>query len=173
MKAEDPKRPRNWTTARLESLTGSQVKALLVVASASRAHSAEPPKKDAAEDERLLAEMSRAHGDSTAGLLDKVSNEVTSVEELIRIKNLAKVLMKESGDSRHLEAARLLYHVAVAAAFVYHAASISGRPIRKQQLLYDRLAETWTGHAIGRLFGRAAASAGARVSTGSQAPEER
>jgi hypothetical protein len=113
-------------------------------------------KGDAAEDEALLDEMTRAHGGSDAGLLEKASNEATDVAELTRIKNLAKELIKEAGDSRHRETARLLYHVAVAAAFVHHARSISGRPVEKQQLLFDRLAVTWAGHTIGRLFGEAA-----------------
>jgi hypothetical protein len=166
MTSDDSKLPtRNWT-ARLESLSGSQVKALLMVASESREPSVEALKKGAAEDEALLDEMSRAHAGSNAGLLDKASNESTDVAELTRIKNLAKELIKEAGDSRQREAARLLYHVAVAAAFVHHARSISGRPVEKQQLLFDRLAVTWAGHTIGRLFTEAAArSANYQAST--------
>ncbi len=164
MKSDDSKLPtRNWT-ARLESLTGSQVKALLVVASESREPSAEALNRGATEDEALLDEMCRAHAGSNTGLLDKASNEATDVAELMRIKTLAKELIKEAGDSRQREAARLLYHVAIAAAFVHHGQSISGRPVEKQQLLFDRLAVTWAGHTIGRLFGEAAAR-----STNSQA----
>jgi hypothetical protein len=150
--------PRNWTTARLESLTASQVKALLVVASGSRAAAQSSP-RNAEEEDRLLADMSRAHAGANDRLLDKASNEATPVDELIRIKNLAKALIKESGDSRQRDAARLLYHAAVAAAFVHHAAAISGRPIHKQRLLYERFAAAWAGHAIGRVFGEAAARA--------------
>lgn len=165
MKSEDPKR-RNRTTARLESLTGSQVKALLVVASESRLPSAETVKRNVMEEERLLDDMTRARGDSSGGLLDRASNEATAVEELVRIKDLAKVLITESDDGRQREAARLLYQVAVAAALVHHAASISGRPIQKQLLLYERLAAEWAGHPFGRLFGEAAArSTNVHVST--------
>jgi hypothetical protein len=133
------------------------VKALLVVASASRQPSVEAQKDDPAEDEAILDEMTRAHSGSNAGLLGKASNESTDVAELIRIKDLAKALITESGDSRQREAARLLYHVAVAAALVHHDQSISGRPLQKQQTLFDKLAVAWAGHSIGRLFGEAAA----------------
>jgi hypothetical protein len=167
MKTDEPKPPpRNWTSARLESLTGSQVKALLEVASESRPGSAEPVKVNVIEEERLLDEMTRARADSNAGLLDRASKEGTAVEELVRIKDLAKVLIKESDNGSQREAARLLYQVAVAAALVHHAVSISGRPIQKQHLLYDRLAAEWAGHPFGRLFGEAAArSTNAHVST--------
>lgn len=159
MKSNNSKPPsRTWTPARLESLSGSQVKALLVVASQSGVQSRLPSAESLESNvDRLLADMSRAHEGSNAGLLDQASNEATAVGELVRIKDLAKVLIEEAPDNRHREAARLLYHAAVAAAFVHHGASISGRPMQKQQLLYDRLAATWAGQTIGRLFREAAA----------------
>lgn len=116
-------------------LTASQVKALLIVASKSRRQSAAAPYSD---------------------LLEQATSETTSVDELVRIKDLAKGFLKETADSRHREAAQLLYHVTVAAAFVHHATEISGRPMRKQRLLYERYAETWAGHRIGHLFREAA-----------------
>jgi hypothetical protein len=130
MKPDDSK-----ITARLESLTGSQVKALFLVASESDL---------ASETEQLLATAMK---------------DTTPVEELVRLKERAKVLIKEAADSRHREEARLLYHAAVASAFVRHGATISGRPMLKQQALYERLAETWDGHPIGRLFRDAASRA--------------
>lgn len=145
---------RSWTQTRLESLTGSQVKALLLVASDSDPQPA-PPDEKAAEIGRLLAEMSRAP--SSANLLETAANGTTSVQELTRIKELAKGLMKDAADGPYREAAQLLYHVAVAAAFVHHAASISGRPMHKQQVLYERFAATWAGHTIGQLFREAVA----------------
>ena len=59
-------------------------------------------------------------------------------------------------DSRHRDAATLLYYVAVAAVFVRHGSEISGRPMRKQRRLYEKFAETWAGHPIGQLFREAA-----------------
>lgn len=130
MKPDDSK-----IAARFESLTGSQVKALFLVASGSDL---------ASETEQLLATATK---------------DTTPVEELIRLKERAKVLIKEAADNRHREEARLLYHAAVASAFVRHGATISGRPMLKQQTLYERLAETWDGHPIGQLFREAAARA--------------
>jgi len=100
--------------------------------------------------------MTGAGGQSSAGLLDKAIDETTPVEELSRIKELAKTLIKDAADHAHRESAQLLYHVAVAAAFVRQGASISGRPMRKQQLLYEQYATKWAGHPIGRLFRDAA-----------------
>ena len=75
----------------------------------------------------------------------------------MHLKDLAKVFMTQADDRPHREAARLLYHAAVAAAFVRHAAAISGRPMHKQLDLYERLAQTWAGQPIGELFGEAVA----------------
>jgi len=112
----------------------SQVKALLIVATKSRRPSTAP----------------------YSGLLDQAAKETTTVQELASIKEQAKAFLKEAADSRHRDAATLLYHVAVASAFVRHGAEISGRPIRKQQQLYEKFAETWAGHPIGELFREAA-----------------
>lgn len=139
--------------ARLDSLTGSQLKALLMVAAAPDGQDVAPAQADL---ERLLTEMSGGSENAGADLIATAANETTSVEELVRIKELAKTWAGNAADSPHREAARLLYHLAVAAAFVYHAAAISGRPLRKQQFLYEKFAEAWTGHAIGRVFREAA-----------------
>jgi hypothetical protein len=116
-------------------LSESQVKALLRVASKAP-RGAVPPH---------------------AELLDRVSSGTTAVAELREIKERAKVLLHEAADRSQRDAAQLLYHAAVAAAFVHHAAEISGRPMQKQHALYQRFATTWDGHAIGRLFRDAAA----------------
>ena len=113
-----------------KNLSPSQVKALFIVASESDSHS---------------------------NVMETATKQTTSVQELTRIKELAKALMKEAGDRQHLEAARLLYHVSVASAFVHHDAAISGRPMHKQQFQYERLAATWSEHPIGQLFREAAA----------------
>ena len=126
----------NWTNARLESLTVSQVKALLLVASESPPDWGTMPHKE---------------------LLETAAHEATSVQELTRIKESAKVLMKQAEEGPEREAAQLLYHLAVAAAFVRHGAEISGRPMRKQQALYERFAATWADQPMGELFREAAA----------------
>jgi len=139
-----------WTGARLGSLTGSQVKDLLSLAqSPTAATSVE-------EAERLLADLSHAHGASHPALLERAADPAATVDELTRLKDLAKVLIRVAPDGSAREAARLLYHSSVAAAYVHHGAEISGRSMRKQQEVYERMAAQWTGHAIGDLFAEAA-----------------
>jgi hypothetical protein len=115
-------------------LSESQVKALLIVASKSRRPSTAP----------------------YADLLDQAGRDTATVQELAGIKEQAKGFLREVTDRRHRDAATLLYHAAVAAAFVRHGAAISGRPMRKQRELYDQFAATWTGHPLGELFREAA-----------------
>jgi hypothetical protein len=115
-------------------LSESQVKALLIVAAKSGRPSTAP----------------------YADLLEKAAQEATTVEELTGIKEQAKGFLRETADRRHRDAATLLYHVAVAAAFVRHGAAISGRPMHKQQKLYEKFAATWAAHPIGQLFREAA-----------------
>lgn len=156
-----------WTRARLKALTGSQVKALFLVASESRPRSSARSSERAAEVERLIADMSRRHGIPSGAVLEQAASKTTSVQDLIRIKELAKALAQEAEDRRHREAAQLLYHVTVAAAFVNHTATISGRPMQKQQALYEKFAVSWAGQTIGRLFREAATRVAYR--TGSDA----
>jgi hypothetical protein len=111
-------------------LSESQVKALLIVASKSRRPSMGP----------------------YSALLDKAIDRQTTVDELAGIKEQAKGFLKDSGDGSRREVATLLYHVTVAAAYVYHDATISGRPMHKQRRLYEKYAATWAGHPIGELF---------------------
>jgi hypothetical protein len=115
-------------------LSDALVKSLFIVASKSR----------------------RAPAGPYADLLDRAVAKATSVEELTRLKEQAKAFLKEAGDRRHRDAATLLYHAAVAAAFVHHGATISGRPMRKQQVLYEKFAGAWEGRPIGRVFAEAA-----------------
>jgi hypothetical protein len=125
-------------------LSESQVKALLKVASKSRPRPPAP----------------------YLDLLDQATKATTTVQELAGIKAHAKVLLKDPPDNRHRDAARLLYHVTVAAAFVRHGAAISDRPMRNQQDVYEKLAVTWAGHPIGELFREAA-----RRVAGTESPE--
>ena len=138
-------------------LTASQLKALLVVASDSRLETAPASDASMADVEALLADMSRAAGGSRTDLLEAATREEVSVEELRQLKDLAKGFMEHADDRQHREAARLLYHAVVAAAFVRHDAAISGRPMHRQLDLYGRLAQTWAGHPIGELFREAVA----------------
>ena len=117
--------------------TRAQVKALLLVASKTRPGEAHP----------------------YADLLEAAIKETTPVAELAQIKEQAKTYLKDAPDRRHREAATLLYHAAVASAFVHHSALISGRPMRKQEALYKQFADAWDGRPLGRIFREAAARA--------------
>jgi hypothetical protein len=121
----------NWINPRLEALTGSQVKTLLLVASDLPSDPATMPYHD---------------------LIAAAADASTQVQELTRIKDTAKGLLKSAEDAAHREAAQLLYHLAVVAAFVRHGAEISGRPMPKQQIVYERFAASWAGQPIGELF---------------------
>ena len=117
------------------SFTESQVKALLIAASGGEPRPARP----------------------YFDLTERAVNDRTPLDELRRIKDQAKGLLENAPDAAHREGAQLLYHVAVVSAFVHHSAEISGRPMHKQQHVYERLAEAWSGHAIGALFREAVA----------------
>jgi hypothetical protein len=115
--------------------TESQIKALLIAASAA--------------DERPM----RPYFDQ----VERAVDERTSLDDLRRLKEQAKALAADAPDVQHRESAQLLYHVAVASAFVRHATEISGRPMHKQAHIYERFADAWSGHAVGKLFREAAA----------------
>jgi hypothetical protein len=140
-------------------LTRSQMRALLVVA--SRPRSASATARSIARIERQLAELIGAPSGSRSELLNEATQAATPVQTLRNIKEVAKALIRKSVNRDHRDAARLLYHAAVAAAAVHHAAPISGRPLHKQQDVYERLASAWSGHPLGSLFERAAARAAA------------
>lgn len=53
-------------------------------------------------------------------------------------------------------AARLLYHLAVAAAVGHHNVDISTRPKGERRLIYERLALGFAGHTAAGVFRRAA-----------------
>ena len=121
-------------TTQYANLSDSQVKALLVAASRFRRHPPQP----------------------YADWLARATARTTAVPELIEIKNRAKGLLKIADARPDRDAATLLYHAAVAAAFVHHAAAISRRPMRRQLTIYKRFAAAWRGQPIGNLFHEAA-----------------
>jgi hypothetical protein len=125
-------------------LTEDQIKALLMVAAKHRPAAAAPYSE----------------------LVDKAANPAATVQELAGLKEQAKALLLTAGDTRHRDAATLLYHLAVAAAFVRHGAAISGRPIYKQLKVYEDFAAVWEEHPIGQLFLEAA-----RRAVGTNTPE--
>ena len=104
----------------------------------------------------VVASQPRRRGSPYAALLEKAVAAATPVEELTAIKERAKGFLQEATGRRRREAATLLYHTAVASAFVHHGAAISGRPAHKQLEVYERFAGEWGERPIGRLFREAA-----------------
>ncbi len=107
---------------------------------------------DPAEAGRLLRDVCVRQADSANGLLELAAGPGTPLEDLRFIKELAKRLLKSANSSREAEAARLLFHLAVAAAIGRLRIDMSSRPIADRVLLYERLAIVFSGHRVGDVF---------------------
>ena len=145
------------SSAIIDRCTPSQLKALLSLASRPQgeptslfAQAANP-----AELSRLLTELCQGQAESGELLLHTVCAEETPIEALRGIKELAKNLLVDARTEAHRNAATLLYHAAVAAAFGHHGADISTRPIRARWTLYEDLAATLAGDPFGQVFRQA------------------
>jgi hypothetical protein len=116
-------------------LTRAQLRALLLVAASSPAAPPQP------------------YGE----LLDAAARTTTPVDELVRIKDLAKGHLERAADRPAREQAAVVYHAAVAAAYVHHGALISGRPMRKQRDIYQQYADAYVSQPLGAIFREAVA----------------
>jgi hypothetical protein len=116
-------------------LTRAQVRALLLVAAKSQAGAAS----------------------RYAHLLAAAADPATPVAELTAIKDTAKADLERDGDRSQRDEATLVYHAAVAAAFVHHSALISGRPMRKQRDIYRQYADAYADRPLGVVFREAVA----------------
>ena len=134
----------------------SRVKALLLLA-------LDPPAvqdgrmsvQSAADASRRLSALGQRLRIPGAGLLEAAIASTASVPDLVRTKEAAKALAARAEQDDDREAALLLYHVAVAAAFCRHGFEISSRPVTACREVYDRFARRFEGFALGDLFGRA------------------
>ena len=99
-----------------------------------------------------MASSKEAPASPYADLLDRVVDSATTTDELTRIKEVAKGHLERAEDRSQREDAAVVYHAAVAAAFVRHGTLISGRPMRKQREVYQELAERHAGEPLGQLF---------------------
>jgi hypothetical protein len=141
------------TSVDVDYFSPPQLKRLLILASGSSEFFTDA--SDLKEVGRLLAESCKRSGESGERLLERAAAPTTTVVELRRIKELAKKLLDEAKAPHHREASRLLYHVAVAAAFGRLGKDISTRPLGERRLLYERIAIVFSGHPLGQLFRRA------------------
>jgi len=114
------------------------------------------PVDSAACASQLLAVLGRHVGAPGEGLLEEAMAPTTSVPDLVRIKEAAKVLLAKAERRDDLAAATLLYLVAVAAASARFGIEISSSPAEERRQRYESLATHHAGFALGDLFRRAA-----------------
>jgi hypothetical protein len=88
-------------------------------------------------------------------LLDAVSEPDAPLEALRQIKDVAKRLLEEARTEPQRNAARVLYHAAIAAAYAGHSENISSLPIGPRMFLYEDLAAVLSGKPLGAVFRRA------------------
>jgi hypothetical protein len=110
---------------------------------------------------QLKGLLSVALGDDVVDLhataLERAADAATPLDELVALKHQAKTLIGSATDHEERAAAQVLYHAAVAGAFVHHGTTITSRSIAKQRSLYADLAGTVNSPAVRRLFTTAAA----------------
>ncbi len=136
----------------------SRLKALLLLALESPiGQDSCTPLESAADASRRLTALGQRLGIPGAGLLEYATAPTASVHDLVPIKEAAKVLAERAEGDEDREAAVLLYHVAIAAAFCRYDLDISSRPIQERRELYDRVATRFAGFALGEIFREAVA----------------
>ena len=138
------------------SLATARLKALLLIALESpMGQDGETALHSAADASVRLAALGRRVGTSCEGLFEDAAAPTTSVPDLVRLKEAAKALLGKAERPEDREAASLLYHLAVAAAFGRHGLEMSSRPVGDNRERYTRLATHFAGFAIGDIFRRA------------------
>ncbi len=147
------------TTTTVDRATGEQLRTLLGLASRPPGHRASTsllatiPSLDPLR--KLLTECCGAMGESGELLLATVCDEKTPLEALRGIKDIAKELRSKAQTDVHRDAATLLYHAAIAAAYAQHGVNVSSRPIETRRDLYEDLGNAFTGAMLGEVFRRA------------------
>jgi hypothetical protein len=109
----------------------------------------------AADASSRLTALGRRLGAPGAGLLEQATAPTVTVPDLIAIKQAAKVLIQGAEEDEEREAAALLYHVAIAAAFCRFDLDVSGRPVKERRERYRQLAVQFSGFALGEIFRQA------------------
>lgn len=92
------------------------------------------------------------HAGAGDSLLETVCSQRAPVEALREVKELAKKLLTHATTAGQRNAATMLYHGAVAAAFGRHGVNISARSIEARLDLYEDLATALTAHSLGEVF---------------------
>lgn len=143
-----------FTSATLDQCTLSQLKGLLSVVLEEKNECFSLPAQATAPAiaARLLDELLPEGGPTGANLLEIVSYETTRLDKLLEVKNLAKLLVDKADTDRHRNAAILLYHAAIAAAYGRERVNLSSRPIESRLSLYDDLALALRRSPLGKVF---------------------
>ena len=103
----------------------------------------------------LLTEMCGESGPSGTALIQAVCAPDATVEDLRKVKDLAKRLAMDARDQLHRGAAGLLYHLAMASAFAYHDVNLSSIGAAPPVHLYRELVEGISDDALVAVFERA------------------
>jgi hypothetical protein len=136
-------------------MSSSRLRALLQAALESPADD-ERPEESAAAASRLLAALGQRVGLPGEGLFEEAMAPATTVPDLARIKEAAKLLLAKAERRDDREAAFLLYLLAVATALAQYGIEISSSPPEEQRARYESLATRHAGFALGDVFRSAA-----------------
>jgi len=133
------------------------VKTLLAVAlAASPSPEADSTPNDRmANAQHILSELGEKAHESCEGIFARLAAPGLPLSDLRKVKELSKRLLAVAESQAHRDAATLLYHLAVATALVHRGEHISGEPLEARKHIYSRLAELFSGDAIGEIFRRA------------------
>ncbi len=141
--------PARW----LEHCNPRQLQELLVLAGAGTSSWFLEGVARADFDARLARTQIPGHG-SAEILVAELLDSNASLATFRAAKRSTKKMLGETSENRDVLV--FVYHVAVAAACVFHAADITSRPRASRRDLYAALAELLAAKPAGRIFARAA-----------------
>jgi len=91
-------------------------------------------------------------GESGSDLLLAALSRSVTLDELRRIKSVSKRFLERAPAGSRRDAAKLLYHLAVARALTQFDVDISRTPLAKRRAQYLKFAQVFSAHGMGRVF---------------------
>ena len=145
------------TATSLDQCRISQLEALLGLAVETDQNPMSLPAEagSTAKLQHLLTELFPEESESAEMLLAIVAASGSKLEELQRLKEIGKRLVADAPTEAHRNAARVLYHAAIAAAYANHGVNLSSHPIGARLQLYEELAGLLGGDPLGAVFHKA------------------
>ena len=142
------------TSNSLDQCSISQLEALLSLAVEPNENPMSLPAEagSTAKLRRLLSELFTDEDQSGELLLDMASAPDSKLEAIQELKEIGKRLVTDAPTEAHRNAARVLYHAAIAAAYAHHGVNLSSHPIRARLLLYEEFAALLAGEPLGTVF---------------------